>query len=107
MLSIVETLKEFKTILWGQQVIIYTDHENLTYKQLNSERVLRWRLFIEEYNPIIQYIKGTHNVVADTLSRLPHHEDPVNQESFFTCFTTENADDYTHHPVSYPVLNKA
>ena len=86
LLSIVETFKEFKTILWGQRVIVYTDHENLTYKQQNSERVMQWRLYIEEYGPDIRYIKGTHNVVADALSRLPKQDAPYEQEAFLDCF---------------------
>ena len=63
LLSIVETLKEFRNILLSQQIIIHTDHENLTYKQLDSDRVLRWRLYIEEYGPEIRYVKGEHNIV--------------------------------------------
>ena len=31
---------------------------------------MRWRLYLEEYGPILHYIKGTHNMVADALSRL-------------------------------------
>ena len=27
-LAIVETLKEFKSMLWGQQLTVYTDHKN-------------------------------------------------------------------------------
>ena len=34
LLAIVETLKEFKNILLGQQLRIYTDHKNLTYKHI-------------------------------------------------------------------------
>ncbi len=29
LLAIIETLKEFKGMLWGQKLVVYTDHQNL------------------------------------------------------------------------------
>ena len=108
LLSIVETLKEFRNILLGQQIVVHTDHANLTYKHFNSDRVMRWRLFIEEYSPDLQYIKGENNVVADALSRLPQISTSCedNEESFYAlveCHNKEqkNADKYDFHPLSY------
>ncbi len=70
LLSIVETLKEFKNILLGQRIIVHTDHKNLLYKNLSTERLSRWRMLVEEYDVEFVHIKGVDNVVADGLSRL-------------------------------------
>ena len=70
LLSIVETLKEFKNILLGQKLIVHTDHKNLLYDKMSSDRIIRWRLLIEEYAPTFLHVKGEHNVVADALSRI-------------------------------------
>ena len=72
LLSIVECLKEFKGMLWGQRIKVYTDHKNLVQDAsgLTSDRVYRWRVLLEEYNPEIVYIKGIDNCVADAISRL-------------------------------------
>ena len=70
LLSIMATLKEFRNILLGHQITVYTDHKNLTYKFFYTERVMRWRLILEEFGPELKYIKGENNVVAEALYRL-------------------------------------
>ncbi len=74
LLAIVETLKKFKGMLWGQDIKVYTDHKNLTRDSLGltSDRVYHWRLLLEEYAPEIIHIKGIHNTVADAISRLEY-----------------------------------
>ena len=47
---------------------IYTDHKNLTFINFNTDRVLRWRLILEEYGPFIEYIQGGKHKVSDALS---------------------------------------
>ena len=58
LLSIVENLKDFRNILFSQQIKVYTDHKNLSHKSFNTERVMRWRLALEEFSPELIYIKG-------------------------------------------------
>ena len=111
LLSIVETLKEFRNILLGQKIKVHTDHENLTYKNFNSDRVMRWRLYIEEYSPDLHYIKGTHNVVADALSRLEMNDAPYEdtEDKFLglmECFA-KKADTDEFHPLNYQHLKIA
>jgi hypothetical protein len=74
LLAIVETLEEFKGMLWGQDIKVYTDHKNLTRDVLGltSDRVHHWWLLLEEYAPEVIYIKGIHNTVADAILRLEY-----------------------------------
>jgi transposase InsO family protein len=83
----------------GQQITVFTDHKDLTYKNFNTERVMRWRLVLEEFGPDLQHIKGEKNIVADALSRLEIDDD---QEIFniSECF---GFDDDDLPPSSYPI----
>eukprot|EP00804_Cyclotella_cryptica_P028704 CCRYP_008224-RA/>CCRYP_008224-RA protein AED:0.40 eAED:0.44 QI:0/0/0/1/0.33/0.25/4/0/353 len=95
LLAIVETLKEFKGMLWGQQIAVYTDHKNLMQDalELTSDRVYRWRLLLEEYGSTIVYIKGIHNTVADAISRLdygPVTDDRSTWMTFAQCWCYHN-----------------
>ncbi len=59
LLVIVETLKEFKGVLWGQSIKVFINHKNLTRDALvglTSNRVYRWSLLLEEYALKIIYI---------------------------------------------------
>ena len=92
LLSIVETLKEFRNILLGQEIMVYTDHQNLTYKNFNTKRVMRWRLILEEFNPTLTYIKGENNIVADALSRLDIAPKPLSHLQTAEAFGLEEDD---------------
>lgn len=104
LLSIVETLKEFRNILLGHKIVVYTDHKNLTYKTFNTERVMRWRLVLEEYGPELRYIKGENNVVADALSRLDCMSEEEYQAHQIECFSADMyANDIEDGPDEYPL----
>ena len=102
LLSIVETLKEYRNILLGQQIEVFTDHKNLVYKTFNTERVMRWRLIIEEFGPKLTYIKGENNIVADALSRMRLSEKDFSAEAFAALMAVD--DTPKEFPLSYKRL---
>ena len=72
-------------MLWGQDIKVYTDHKNLTRDALGltSDRVYHWQLLLEEYAPEIMYIKGIHNIVADTILQV-ENDPKLNKTNEYT-----------------------
>jgi hypothetical protein len=70
MLSIIATLKEFRSMLLGANIHVFTDHKNLTFDTLKTQCVLRWHTKIKEFLPMLHYIEGPRNILANNLSRL-------------------------------------
>ena len=68
-----EHLKQFGGIILGYEINLLLDHKNLVYAATLSEsqRVMRWRLILEEFGPNIQHIVVVDNIVSDNLSILP------------------------------------
>ncbi len=97
LLSIVETLKEFKNILFGYKIKVYTDHKNIVHETLvmSSDRVMRWRLLLEEYGVEFIHVPGNDNVLADSLSRYPLEEyDVSNVEEVVELLAIEPLEEY-------------
>ena len=64
LLAIVECLKQFRGILFGYPIDVWSDHKNLVYAATLSEsqQVMQWRLILEEFGPNdMQHIAGMDN----------------------------------------------
>ena len=119
LLAITEILKEYRQMLYGQRIIIWTDHKNLTYHatQFSSDRVLRQRLKIEEFGPIIKHIDGDKNIAADTLSRVEIKDNPKAIKTFMETTATKQESHVMHEiltseedekvPIDYQVIHNA
>ena len=72
LLSIVDTLLEFRTLLCGIKIVVHADHKNLTHNNTLhvSSRVQRQRLIADEFGCEILHIPGEDNAMADAMSRL-------------------------------------
>ncbi|GFT32760.1 transposon Tf2-6 polyprotein [Trichonephila clavipes] len=75
LLSIYLSVKHFRHMLEGRDVIIYTNHKPLVFaftrKHDNSTpRQIRYLEFISKFTTDICYIARSDNVVADTFSRI-------------------------------------
>lgn len=74
LLGVVWGVKRFRCYVYGQQFTVYTDHKPLLgiHKMKDpSSRLLRLYLKLSEYTITIEHKPGRHNIIADSLSRLP------------------------------------
>jgi transposase InsO family protein len=75
LLAILEALMKWEDKLIGREFRVITDHKSLeffhTQGQL-SPRQSRWWEFMSRFSFKVEYVKGTTNTVADSLSRYYH-----------------------------------
>lgn len=73
-LALLLAIQHFEVYLSsGDHIVVYTDHNPLIFLARMSntnQRLMRWALFLQEFNLDIRYKKGTENIVADALSRV-------------------------------------
>jgi len=80
--AIFMTFRKYEYLLRDIPFELYTDHENLIYINTPpSNKVLRWKLAIQEYDFTRNHIAGEQNIVADGLSRLTE-DIPTTKECF-------------------------
>jgi hypothetical protein len=71
LLSIVKIPKRIPKLLGHKISLVHTDHENILYRLLPTQSIMRWRTLLEEYDVTFVHVKGVDNVVvADGISHL-------------------------------------
>jgi len=81
LLAIFKSLGNWKYLLLGNTVTLYTDHLPLTYLKTQptlSPRQYRWLTYFSDFDVEIVAVEGTKNVVADALSRYGYGMDLSN-----------------------------
>ena len=69
--AIVYSLKKLDYLLSNRMFTLKTDDLNLTFMDADTNpKVKRWKLSIQHYDCMIEYITGPTNVMADPMSRL-------------------------------------
>ncbi|XP_016648322.1 PREDICTED: uncharacterized protein LOC107880736 [Prunus mume] len=70
-----QAVKHWRAYLLGKEVVVHSDHKPLlfltTQSKLQQARHMKWMSFLQQFNIVIKYKKGTTNKLADMLFRPP------------------------------------
>jgi hypothetical protein len=73
LLAIVASLRFWRHYLAGaKDILVYSDHKNLTFfrtRRILKQRHARWAELLSEFDFKLCYQPGSHNLIADALSR--------------------------------------
>ena len=98
LLAIVSALEHWRHLLQGTDIpfTIFSHHRNLLYQkkpEKMSQRLVRWLIFLSEFNFKIIYRSGSSNGKPDSLSRRPDYipsSDDFSSETPFFVLRPEN-----------------
>ena len=112
MLAVIFSIKKTRHYVFQKHFTIVVDHHSLCFllgKKDTNGRLLRWQLYLQEYDFTILYKKGTMHCNADCLSRFPLPETiPEDQDTDHdtTLALNANTDDTIEAQKSDPFCQK-
>ncbi|GJY15488.1 transposable element [Tanacetum coccineum] len=75
LLALHQAVKHWRCYLLGKETVVHTDHQPLQYLQsqakLQQARHMKWMTYLQQFNIVIKYKKGSRNKLDDMLSRPP------------------------------------
>lgn len=98
-LAVIHAVQKFRTYLIARPFTIWSDNKSLSFIRqckLQSGRIARWILLLQQYNFSIKFCPGKNNIVADALSRAPLGEgkpdagQPFTIANFHRCIEEPN-----------------
>ncbi|KAB2608149.1 hypothetical protein D8674_011317 [Pyrus ussuriensis x Pyrus communis] len=78
LIAIVHAIRKWQNYLQGRHFVIKTDHSSLKYflgQRTNTQFQQKWVAKLLGFDYEIQYRSGKENTVADSLSRIPNHQE--------------------------------
>ena len=88
--AIVSATRKWKAYCYDS-VVVYSDHEPLKYIRSQKDprgKIGRWILELENLDLQIKYLKGSDNVEADYMSRIPGSDIPSDNPSIYNINST-------------------
>lgn len=79
-LAMIFSINKLRHYITGYEFFVHNNHSVIKYlmnKPLNSGRVSRWLLLLQEFNVTVVDRPVKYNVVADYLSRLNYHGEVI------------------------------
>lgn len=79
LLAIYAAIKHWDFYLEGQKILVWSDHDPLKWmhKMITEHRrgrIMRWFLFLQQFNLEIEHVAGKKNEFADAISRMGREE---------------------------------
>nr|GFB67829.1 DNA-directed DNA polymerase [Tanacetum cinerariifolium] len=106
MLAVVYAFEKFRSYLFMNKSIVYTDHSALKYlfaKNDAKARLLRWILLLQEFDFKVIDTRGAENYAADHLSRLENpYKNVFDPKEINEAFPLETLNKVAHNDPSTP-----
>ncbi|KIH56049.1 integrase core domain protein [Ancylostoma duodenale] len=99
--AMISALRFFRTTIYGNRTRIFSDHKPLTFLLRHGkthDNLARWAVELQSYDIVIEYLKGSSNVVADHLSRNTNPENQFRDDSPASDDLVEFPRCLAHHP---------